>query len=296
MINLPLTRDEAIELLRKYNSFENEADWNHFLESETIMKELAERLGEDNEYWGMLGLLHDIDWGITKNNSVEHLTKAPQILRDIGFDEEFISQIVSHGCGFECAGLKDKKRTKTADHEAIPRFEMLTDLGLLEKKIPEDSGGDIEKARKSWTFWATPLLSDFASRLPDAFSEKFYWLTFSQASCAFSSKLPAVSLKNDYVAVASRVNDAYLTVKRPFGHTPLESIALVAMIRASAGSESIELNDIHQLFLDFKRKGILANTVRFAAGNDLDRMFVDIRSDFVDEVKRCYGKEAELGS
>ncbi len=124
---LPITREQAIELLKKYNNPEDKSDWNHFLESEAIMKEAAKKLGEDEEYWGMLGLLHDVDWGITKNNTAEHLTKAPQILKQAGFDDEFIANIVSHGCGFECANLKDKKRAKKEEY-ALAACETLTGL------------------------------------------------------------------------------------------------------------------------------------------------------------------------
>lgn len=126
-MKLPITREQAIELLKKYNNPSDIGDWNHFLESEAIMKELAEKLGEDSEYYAMLGLLHDIDWGITKNNTTEHLTKAPEILKEVGFDDEFISNIVSHGCGFECAGLKDKKRENKTEH-ALAASETLTGL------------------------------------------------------------------------------------------------------------------------------------------------------------------------
>ena len=110
---LPITREQAIELLKKYNKEEDKADWNHYLESEAIMKELAKKLGEDTEYWEMLGLLHDIDWGLTKENITEHLSKAPDILRKADFDEEFINIVISHGYGFDLPGLKDKKRTKS---------------------------------------------------------------------------------------------------------------------------------------------------------------------------------------
>lgn len=127
MDKLPISREKAIELLKKYNSESDMADWNHFLESEAIMGELAKKLGENWEYWKMLGLLHDIDWGITKNNTTEHLAKAPGILKEAGFDDEFISNIVSHGCGFECAGLKDKKRTKKEEF-ALAASETLTGL------------------------------------------------------------------------------------------------------------------------------------------------------------------------
>lgn len=109
-MTLPLTREQALELVKKYNS--DERDLIHYLESEAVCKALAEKLGEDKEYFGMLGLLHDIDWGITKDNVQTHLTKAPNILKEAGFDEKFIELLISHGYGFECANLQDKKRTK----------------------------------------------------------------------------------------------------------------------------------------------------------------------------------------
>ena len=114
MSNLPISREQALELIRKYNS-EN-SDIIHYLESEAVMGALAKRLGEDEEYWKMLGLLHDIDWGITKNNPKEHLTKAPEILRNAGFSEEFIQIVLSHGYGWDCAGLENMKRTNKVEY------------------------------------------------------------------------------------------------------------------------------------------------------------------------------------
>ena len=123
--DLPLTRDEAIKLLKKHNK--EKSDFNHYLESEAIMKALAKKLGEDEELWGMLGLLHDVDWGITKDNTKDHLTKAPDILKEAGFSDDFIQTIISHGYGFDCAGLKDKKRTKKVEH-ALACSETITGL------------------------------------------------------------------------------------------------------------------------------------------------------------------------
>lgn len=107
---LPLTREQALELVKKYNS--DERDLIHYLESEAVCRALARELGEDEDYFGMLGLLHDIDWGATKDNVQTHLTKAPEILEEAGFDEEFIELLISHGYGFDCANLLDKKRTE----------------------------------------------------------------------------------------------------------------------------------------------------------------------------------------
>lgn len=127
MSNLPINREEAIELLKKYNKSEDIADWNHYYESEAIMRAVAEKLGEDKDYYGFLGLLHDVDWGITKENTNDHLTKAPEILKEAGFDSEFIDIIVSHGYGFSCAGLQDKKRTKKPEF-ALAASETLSGL------------------------------------------------------------------------------------------------------------------------------------------------------------------------
>jgi len=124
-MTLPITRDEAWELVEKYNS--NEKDLNHYLESEAVCKALAERVGEDGNYFGMLGLLHDIDWGITKEDTVTHLTKAPDILREVGFDDRFIEIIISHGYGFDCSDLIDKKRTKKEEF-ILAAGETLTGL------------------------------------------------------------------------------------------------------------------------------------------------------------------------
>lgn len=125
MSTLPITREQAWELIKKYNS--NKTDLNHYLESEAVMRELAKKLEEDEEYWGMLGLIHDIDWGTTKENVQTHLTKAPEILKEAGFDDEFIATVISHGHGFDVAGLKDKKRIQKIEH-ALAASETITGL------------------------------------------------------------------------------------------------------------------------------------------------------------------------
>jgi len=123
---LPINREQAIRELKKYNS--EEADLNHYFESEAVMKNLAKFLGEDEEYWAMIGLLHDIDWGITKENVHLHLTKAPKILREIGFENDFIETIVSHGYGFkELPNLEKKERSKKIEY-ALASSETITGL------------------------------------------------------------------------------------------------------------------------------------------------------------------------
>ncbi len=120
-----ISREEAIELLKKFP--QKESDMNHYLESEAIMRGLAQHFndvldghdsGEPNvNYWGMLGLLHDVDWALTRDNPSEHLGKAPEILKEAGFDEEFIEIVLSHGYGHDILPQwKDKERTKKVEH------------------------------------------------------------------------------------------------------------------------------------------------------------------------------------
>jgi len=126
MNSLPISREKAWGLVKRYNS--DSSDLKHYLESEAVMRELARYLHDDENYWGILGLVHDIDWGITKNNVENHLTKAPQILRQAGFDQEFIEIILSHGYGYEeLPHLKDKKRTKKIEF-ALAASETITGL------------------------------------------------------------------------------------------------------------------------------------------------------------------------
>lgn len=125
MTSLPITRDEALKLIHKYNK--DKSDINHYLESEAIMGVLARKLDEDVHYWKMLGLLHDIDWGITKSSQKDHLSEMPGILQQAGFDEEFINTILSHGYGYDIAGLLDMKRTRKIEY-ALACAETLTGL------------------------------------------------------------------------------------------------------------------------------------------------------------------------
>ena len=94
------TRDEALALLRQYN--DNDALLKHAYAVEAVMRRFAARFGEDVEYWGLVGLLHDIDY---QKWPEEHLQVAPRLLRDAGFDEAFVRAVCAHGYGL-CSDVK----------------------------------------------------------------------------------------------------------------------------------------------------------------------------------------------
>jgi len=126
MITLPINGEEALQLLKSMP--QKESDMNHYIESEAIMRGLAERLGEDVEYWGMIGLLHDVDWALTRDNWQEHCVKAVEVLKEKGFNEEFIKIVQSHAYGIdEIPSLKDKQRKEKIEH-ALSAAETLTGI------------------------------------------------------------------------------------------------------------------------------------------------------------------------
>ena len=94
-----LTRTEAFELLKKYNK--EPFHILHALTVEGVMRYFAKETGngEDEEYWGIVGLLHDIDFELYPE---EHCIKAPELLREGGAGEDMIYSICSHGYELCC--------------------------------------------------------------------------------------------------------------------------------------------------------------------------------------------------
>ena len=99
-----ITRQEALELLKKYNK--EPFHIQHALTVEGVMRYFADNTGnsDDTEYWGIVGLLHDIDFELYPE---QHCQKAPELLREGGVSEEMIYSICSHGYGI-CSDLEPK--------------------------------------------------------------------------------------------------------------------------------------------------------------------------------------------
>ena len=91
-----LTREQGLELLKKYNK--EPFHILHGLTVEGTMRWFANELGykEDADFWAMAGLLHDIDFEMYPE---QHCIKAPELLRQAGAEEELIRAVCSHGYG-----------------------------------------------------------------------------------------------------------------------------------------------------------------------------------------------------
>lgn len=109
-----IAREDAFALLKKYNK--DPFHIQHALTVEAVMKWYAKELGyeADQEYWGIVGMLHDIDFELYPD---EHCLKAPELLREAGVGEDVIHAVCSHGYGItvDCG--------KTIDVEPIHEME-----------------------------------------------------------------------------------------------------------------------------------------------------------------------------
>lgn len=101
-MNSKITREEAFELLKKYNK--ESFHIQHALTVEGVMRWYANELGYGGEadYWAITGLLHDIDFELYPE---EHCQKAPELLREGNVGEDMIHSICSHGYGI-CSDVK----------------------------------------------------------------------------------------------------------------------------------------------------------------------------------------------
>jgi len=88
------TRDEALALLQQYN--ENEALIRHALAVEAVMRYWARKRGQDEQKWGVIGLVHDLDY---ERFPEQHCHKTEEILRQQNWPEEYIRAVLSHGWG-----------------------------------------------------------------------------------------------------------------------------------------------------------------------------------------------------
>ena len=95
-----MKREEALEILKKYNK--EEFHIRHALTVEGVMRYFAKELSEDGEYWGIVGLLHDIDFELYPE---EHCKKCIELLKENNVEDSIIHSVCSHGYGI-CSDIK----------------------------------------------------------------------------------------------------------------------------------------------------------------------------------------------
>jgi putative nucleotidyltransferase with HDIG domain len=94
------TREDAFSLLKRYN--QSESLIKHALAVEGVMRYIAQKRGEDPDKWGIIGLIHDLDY---EQFPEAHCKKTEEILRSENWPEEYIRAVVSHGWSL-CTDVK----------------------------------------------------------------------------------------------------------------------------------------------------------------------------------------------
>lgn len=136
MENLGITKEQADKLIDEY--IKEPITKLHLLESEAIMRALAKKLGEDEETWGIIGLLHDIDWDMTKNDQTNHCIKCQEILKQAGASDFLIETIQSHGYENEMIPELQNKKRETKIQHCLVAAETLTGLIIASALMQPD--------------------------------------------------------------------------------------------------------------------------------------------------------------
>ncbi len=142
-MSLPLNREQALELLKTHTK--NPSLINHALGVEGIMRYFAELNGEDIEYWGMVGLLHDLDY---EKYPEEHCKHTPAYLKEAGFDDEFIYSVLSHAYGL----ASDVEPKKYMENVILTVDELAGFITACAYMRPSKSVMDMElkSVKKKW--------------------------------------------------------------------------------------------------------------------------------------------------
>ena len=132
-----ITREQALELLKKYNK--EPFHIQHGLTVEGVMRWYANELGygEDADFWGIVGLIHDVDF---ENWPEEHCKKAPELLREAGVSEEMIHAVVSHAYGQCCDTAPEHEMEKVL----FATDELTGLIGAAARMRPSKSVSDME--------------------------------------------------------------------------------------------------------------------------------------------------------
>ena len=137
------TREEAFELLKKYNKTESLI--KHALAVEGVMRYFARKLGEDEEKWGTIGLIHDLDY---EQFPDQHCKKTEEILRENHWPAEYIRAVVSHGWGI-CSEVKPESELE----KILYTIDELTGLVVTTALVrPSKSVMDVKtkSVKKKW--------------------------------------------------------------------------------------------------------------------------------------------------
>ncbi len=130
-----ITRSQALALLQKYN--QEPFHILHGLTVEGVMRYFAQETGEDPDFWGIVGLLHDVDF---ERWPEKHCLEAPRLLAEINAEPEMVHAICSHGYGICC----DVEPREQMEKILFATDELTGLIGAAAKMRPSKSVCDME--------------------------------------------------------------------------------------------------------------------------------------------------------
>ncbi|MBM4038616.1 MAG: HDIG domain-containing protein [Planctomycetes bacterium] len=145
-----MTRDEALALLHEHARAENLR--KHCLAAEAILRALARRLGEDEALWGIVGLVHDLDFETTATAPAEHTKATVALLREKGLSDATLQAIREHNA--EALGIPRESRLgiALACGETVTGLIVATALVMPDKKLASVQANSVLKRMKKKDF------------------------------------------------------------------------------------------------------------------------------------------------
>jgi len=158
MMTLPLTREQAYQIVVKKIGVNNLL--KHILAVEAGMRKLAEHFGEDVEYWGLTGLVHDLDYNETKEDEARHTYLTRDWLAEYNLPEEMLYAIHAHPGHVPC-----KSRLDYALFTVDPATGFIVACALMhpEKKLAVLDSGFMIRRFKEKRFAAGALRENMAA-------------------------------------------------------------------------------------------------------------------------------------
>ena len=182
---MELTREQALDLLQRYNK--EPFHIQHALTVEGVMAWFARELGEDETFWTLCGLLHDVDF---EQYPDQHCKKAPELLAQVNASEEMVHAICSHGYGL-CSDVEPVHQME----KVLFAVDELTGLiGAAARMRPSKSVMDMElsslkkkfKDKKFAAGCSRDVIQQGAQRLGWSLDELLEKTIFAMRSCEAS--------------------------------------------------------------------------------------------------------------